>query len=348
MPRRKAKSPGRAVPVPPARKKAAREIARVLKRGMRVAITTHVNADGDGTGSAVALWHLLVARGIRAAITNPTPFPDRYRFLLKGVEHADKSREALKHLERADAIVVLDISDLSRLGQLGPTVAGVGVPVACIDHHASNGSLPPGPRLADPKACATGELVYDLARALDWKISPDAARAIYVAILTDTGGFRFANTTPRALQIAAHLLEHGVNPETIYTTVYASSSEGRVRLTAEVLETLVVEPGRGLAWVVVPPGAMERHGVSSDDLEGMPEFPRSVSGTRLALLFRQIANGRIKVSLRSIGDVDVARLAARFGGGGHRRAAGVSLEGTMSDVQAKVLGEARALLDGKK
>jgi phosphoesterase RecJ-like protein len=312
---------------------------------MRVALTTHVNADGDGTGSEVALWHLLVARGVRAVITNPTPFPDRYRFLLSGVEQADKTREAVKHLERADAVVVMDISDVSRLGHLGPLVAALDVPVACLDHHASDGSLPEGPRLADPAACATGELVYDLARTADWKISPEAARAMYVAVLTDTGGFRFSNTSPRALQIAAHLLEHGVNPEDIYTSVYASSSEGRIRLTGEVLETLVVEHDRGLAWITVPPGALERHGMDPDDLEGMAEFPRSISGMRLALLFRLLANGRVKVSFRSVGDVDVARLAAQFGGGGHRKAAGASLEGSVPDVQARVLAAARSFLD---
>ena len=171
-------SSGRAVAIPAARRAAARALARILKRDMRVALITHVNADGDGSGSEVGLWHLLAARGIRAVIANPTPYPERYRFLLRGVEHADKTPQALKHVQRADAIVVLDISDLGRLGQLGPAVAAAGVPVACIDHHATNGSLPPGPRLVDAKACATGELIYDLAHSLGWPLPPDAARAL--------------------------------------------------------------------------------------------------------------------------------------------------------------------------
>ena len=338
-------SSGRAVAIPAARRAAARALARILKRDMRVALITHVNADGDGSGSEVGLWHLLAARGIRAVIANPTPYPERYRFLLRGVEHADKTPQALKHVQRADAIVVLDISDLGRLGQLGPAVAAAGVPVACIDHHATNGSLPPGPRLVDAKACATGELIYDLAHSLGWPLSPDAARALYVAIMTDTGGFRFSNTTPRCLQVAAHLLQHGVDPEQVYTEVYATSSEGRIRLIAEVLETLVVEPDRGISWVTVPVGSMNRQGVDAEDLEGVVEFARSVQGTRMALLFRQLANGRIKVSFRSVGDVDVASLAARFGGGGHRKAAGASLEGTLAAVQTTVLDAARAFVD---
>jgi len=311
---------------------------------MRVALTTHVNADGDGAGSEVALWHLLTARGVRAVIANPTPFPERYAFLLQGYEYADKSGEAVKHLRRADAVLVLDISDVGRLGQLGQVLQETAVPVGCLDHHVSDGALPPGPRLVDAQACATGELVYDLARAVGWGLTPEAARALYVAILTDTGGFRFSNTTSRALQVAAHLLAHGLDPEEIYREVYATQPEGRVRLLAEVLETLVVEHDIGLAWVTVPASALERHGVDAEELEGVVEFARSIKGTRLALLFRSLANGRIKVSLRSVGDVDVARLAAQFGGGGHRKAAGASLTGPLAEAQARVLAAARDLL----
>src|SRR3972149_1403462 len=108
-----------AVSVPAVRRRAAREVAALLESGMKVALTTHVNADGDGAGAEVALWHLLTARGVRAVIANPTPFPERYAFLLQGNAHADKSGEAVKHLRRADAVVVLDISDVGRLGRLG-------------------------------------------------------------------------------------------------------------------------------------------------------------------------------------------------------------------------------------
>ena len=154
-----------------------------------------------------------------------------------------------------------------------------------------------------------------------------AARGLYVAILTDTGGFRFSNTRPRTLRVAAELLETGVDPEQIYLEVYARAPEGRPRLFAEALQTLVVEPEYGLAWVTVPPGAIERLGVSSDDLDGVVEFPRSIEGVRMALLFREVSQGRVKVSLRSVGNVDVAAFAKPFGGGGHTKAAGLALAG---------------------
>ncbi|HET8649572.1 MAG TPA: DHH family phosphoesterase [Gemmatimonadales bacterium] len=323
---------------------AARELARAFHPGQRVCLTTHVNADGDGLGSEIALLHLLRARGVEAVITNPTPTPPRFEFLFHDAPGADRTAEAVRELRRADLIVVLDISDLSRLGMLSDTVRDRGVPVACIDHHVGEGHLPDGPRYLDSGAAATGELVYEIARANHWTVSSSAARGCYVAILTDTGGFRFSNTRPRTLRVAADLLETGLDPESIYLAVYANAPEGRPRLFAEALQTLVVEPEYGLAWVTVPPGALERHRVSSDDLDGVVEFPRSIAGIRMALLFREIASGRVKVSLRSVGAVDVAAFARPFGGGGHAKAAGLSLTGSLSEVQATLLAAAREYL----
>jgi phosphoesterase RecJ-like protein len=227
---------------------------------------------------------------------------------------------------------------------LSQTVAERGVPVACIDHHVSPGTLPDGPRYVDPTAAATGELICEIALANRWPLTPAVARALYVALITDTGGFRFSNTHPRTLRIAAELLETGLDPEDIYLEVYANAPRGRPGLLAETLATLVVEEGVGLAWVTVPPGALERHQVGVDDLDGVVEHPRSVAGVRMALLFREMSQGRVKVSLRSVGAVDVADFARHFGGGGHKHAAGVALPGALPEVQEKVLAAARAYL----
>src|SRR5207244_1841598 len=202
-----------------------------------------------------------------------------------------------------------------------------GARVACSDRRVRRGALAGGARLVAPEAAATAELVFDFASAVGWPLSPEAARALYVGLLTDTGAFRFANTSPRALRIAGALLERGVDPESIYESVYASAPEGRVRLMTEVLQTLVVEPDLGLAWVTVPPDALQRHAATADDLDGIVEYPRSIAGVRLALLFRQIVSGRIKVSFRSMGDVAVGELSPQFGGGGHQRAAGAYADG---------------------
>ena len=325
---------------------AARELADLLKPGLRVCLTTHVNPDGDGLGSEVGLVHLLRSRGVTATVANPTPTPHRFGFLFADLPGVDKSSEAIKEIRRADALMVLDISDLGRLGMLAEAVRerGTTVPVGCVDHHVSPGTLPPGPRYVDPSAAATGELIAEIALANEWPLTHQAARALYVALVTDTGGFRFSNTRPRTLRIAAELLECGIDPEAIYLDLYAGAPEGRVRLLAEVLQTLVVEPELGLAWVTVPPGALERHGVGSDDLDGAVEHARSIAGIKMALLFREISQGRIKISLRSVGDVDVAKFSQPFGGGGHAKAAGLSLVGSLADAHSVILAAARAYL----
>ncbi len=199
------------VPLAPERVAAAQSFAAALKPGQRICITTHVNPDGDGLGSEVGLVHLLRAQGITAVITNPTPTPDRYNFLFHGLPGVDKTHEAVKELRRADLILVLDIADVGRLGMLSQTVQDRGVTVACVDHHVSQGHLPDGPRYVDPEASATGELIFQIAQANGWPLTPPAARALYVAILTDTGGFRFSNTRPATLRTAAALLEVGLS-----------------------------------------------------------------------------------------------------------------------------------------
>ena len=173
--------------------------------------------------------YLLRALGAQVSITNPTPTPARFGFLLANIPDADRSQQAVKELRRADLIIVLDIADLSRLGALGDTVRERGVPVVCVDHHASPGTLPPGPRFVDVAAAATGELIFMLAQQLDWPITPPIAHALYVALVTDTGGFRFSNTRPRTLRVAAELLEVGVDPEQVYLDVYAGAPAGPAR-----------------------------------------------------------------------------------------------------------------------
>ncbi len=325
---------------------AARVFNDWLTPGKRVCVTTHVNPDGDGLGSEVALVHMLRARGLEAVVTNPSLTPSRFHFLFDDLPGGDRSRDAVKQLRSADAVIVLDISDLGRLGMLSDPVNTLSGEVGCIDHHFSPGTLPAGPRYVDPSAAATGELVFEIAQANGWALGKPAARALYVAIMTDTGSFRFSNTHPRTLRVAADLLESGLDPEQIYAQVYANAPAGRPRLLAEALQTLVVDQEHGLAWVTVPPGALDRLGLTADDLDGVVEHPRSIAGVRMALLFREISQGRIKVSLRSVGDVNVATFANAFGGGGHTKAAGMSLPGSMAEVQSIVLREARKFLDG--
>ena len=157
---------------------AARIFDEWLAPGMRVCVTTHVNPDGDGLGSEVGLVHLLRARGLHAIVTNPSPTPERFKFLFDDLPDGDQSRSAVRELRRAEAVIVLDIADLERLGSLARPVAELGVPVGCIDHHFSPGTLPDGPRYVDPTASATGELVFEIAAANHWTVDQAVALSL--------------------------------------------------------------------------------------------------------------------------------------------------------------------------
>jgi phosphoesterase RecJ-like protein len=329
--------------VPAARRAAILAWAEEIAGARTIALSTHVNSDGDGCGSETALARLLAQRGQQVWIVNPTPWPAMFDFLLGG-DVVDRSSEGGAAITAADRLVVLDISDVGRLGTLAPAVRALPQRPVVVDHHLP-GDEPPGPvMVSDTTACATGELVYDIAVTLGLEITSAIATSIYTAMLTDTGGFRFSNTSPRCHAIAGELLRAGVNPEEMYRRIYASVPLGRLNLIAESLNTLGADPSIGLSWIEIPLGALERHGVKSEDLDGIAEYPRSLAGTRLALLFRDLGHDRVKISFRSVGSVDVNALARQFGGGGHARASGALVEGPIAEVRQRVLDAARVVL----
>lgn len=329
--------------VPAARRDAIHRIAAELSPGRSVALSTHVNADGDGCGSEAALARLLAQRGVTVRIVNPTPWPAMFGFLL-GDGVRDRTADGAAALRGIDALVVMDISDVSRLGALAEAVRALRVPKLVIDHHIASDEPAGNIIFADQAACATGELVYDYARELGLQIDERIAVSLYTALLTDTGGFRFSNTSPRCHAIAGQLLTAGVDPEEMYRRVYASVPIGRLRMLRDALGTLEVDTELGLAWLSVPAEAMQQYGLRSEDLDGVVEHARSIEGTRLALFFRDLGYGKVKVSFRSTGEVDVNRFARNFGGGGHARAAGALIPGALADVRQRVVDEARAYL----
>ena len=324
------------------RRAAIERLAREFVPGRRVALSTLMNADGDGCGSEAALALMLAQRGLDVRIVNPTPWPDLFDFLLEGV--TDRSADGASAFRDIDLLIVLDISDVKRLGVLAESVRRLNVPKMVIDHHIASDDPAGTIVLTDVAACATGELVYDLARVLDFEITPAVARALYAAILTDTGSFRFSNATPRCHAIAADLLAAGVDPEEMYVRVYASAPAGRLRLLADVLSTLGVDEGLGLSWLSMKAGALEQYAVRQEDLDGIVEHARSIAGTRMALFFRDLGYGKVKVSFRSTGEVDVNEFARHFGGGGHAKASGALIAGSLDDVRERVIAAARQYL----
>jgi phosphoesterase RecJ-like protein len=329
--------------ISPERRAAIQRLARELVHGRRVVLSTHMNADGDGCGSETALVRLLAQRGLRCRIVNPTPWPSLFDFLLGG-DVIDETAKGSAALAGTDLLLVADISDVKRLGNLTESVRRLTLPKIVIDHHVASDDPAGDIVLADTKACATAELVYDLACELELEITPEIARSLYVAILTDTGAFRYSNTTPRSHAIAAELLSRGVDPEEMYQRVYASAPAGRVRLLAEVLGSLGVDEPCGVSWLTMQAGSLERHGVRSEDLDGIVEHARSIAGTRLAIFFRDLGYGKVKISFRSTGDVDVNQFARRFGGGGHVKASGALVPGTLDEVRDRVVSDAKNFL----
>src|SRR3954469_9862866 len=332
--------------VPAGRRADIARLAAELRAGQRVALSTHMNADGDGCGSEAALARVLAALGIESRIVNPTPWPAMFDFLCGDVVR-DMSSKGAAALRGIDALVVLDISDVKRLGQLADSVRALTVPKLVIDHHLASDEPAGTITLSDTTACATGELVFDLAVTLGVEITEPIARALYTALLTDTGGFRFSNTSPRCHAIAGRLLAAGIDPEDMYRRIYASVSLARLQLLRDALETLRVDERSGVAWISVPAGALEQYGLQSEDLDGIVEHPRSITGTRLALFFRDLGHGKVKVSFRSTGDVDVNRFARQFGGGGHAKAAGALVPGRLDEVRARLVQLAQEYVEGQ-
>lgn len=332
--------------VPAHRIKKLQEIGGLLGRAEHVLLTTHVNADGDGTGSQTAIATWLTGAGKKAWIVNPTPFPAMYRHLVHDPECIANpgSPLAAKAMRSADLVVVVDTGEPNRIGRVANALSGKTVVV--IDHHLASAPAIQGTVLQDASACATGELVYDLFATLELPRPWPAAitEAIYTAVVTDTGSFRFSNTSPRAHAIAGDLIASGVDPEAVYRRIFATVPLKRVKLLRHALDRLEIDPDVPMTWISIEPGVMESLGTTSDDLEGIIEQARSVEGTQVALLFRATSDGGTKVSLRSSGRVNVNAIARQFGGGGHMKASGALIGRPLDDVLPLVLEATRAAL----
>jgi phosphoesterase RecJ-like protein len=327
-----------------ARQAGLRRILEELEPGRRVVLSTHLNADGDGAGSEAAIAHWLVCRGLEPSIVNPTPFPEMFRFLLPEdlVPRTPSEVEGATAMRDADVFLVLDTAEPSRLGAVLSGAEGRRVLV--IDHHPATSSSIGDVVVCDPSACATGELAFDLIRLAGDRVDEDEARGLYVAIATDTGSFRFANTTARTHEIAADLLRAGVDPEAMYGRIYAQYTPARLELLRRALERLRVAEDMPVAWISLGHADVARTGAVKEDLEGIVEYARRIRGVQVAFLLRELHDGSTKVSLRSTGDADVAAVARRLGGGGHTKASGAVVSEGLEAAEARVLDEVREAL----
>jgi len=306
-------------------------IAAALKGCTTVLISTHKNPDGDALGSQLGLMLALEKMGKTVLAHNLDPVPEIYRFLPQN----DRIKIGKPVQGRYDAFIVLD-SDPPRTGLLDETYPAA--VLINIDHHITNPRAWPLTWL-DTAASATGEMIFTLIQELGVKIDRDIALCLYAAVFTDTGSFRYSNTTPESMKIAAILLEAGADPWLVTENVYESFSYHRLKLLGAVIANMERSEDGRIAWVVVTDELYRRTNTTAEDTDNFVNFVRSVKGVEVAVLFRQTGSAQYKISMRSKGRVDLSGLAQSFGGGGHKNAAGGVLDGTLEEVTKLVIRE---------
>ena len=296
----------------------------------RFVITSHARPDGDAIGSQVAMMWALRQLGKDVEMVNADAAPPQFQ-VFPGVRDIRVSKTVDGQF---DAAIVMECGDLSRTGVQGFEKYFV----INIDHHVGNtgyGAL----NWFDPGSAACGEMVFDLIVALGVTLTPEIATNIYITILTDTGGFHFSHITPRTFEICRRCTEAGAEPEAIARAVYDSSTMGRLRLMGAVLHNLEFEGGGRAAVAALTLKLLQDTGATHDDADGLINIPLNVKDIQVVAFFKEIAPDDFRVSLRSKGDVDVNRVANIFGGGGHKNAAGCSLNGPYPEVRRKLVAE---------
>ena len=302
-------------------------------------ITTHISPDGDALGSEIALALVLKHLGKTCQIMNSSNTSQNYKFL--DSDNQIILYRANKHLEdlsNSDGVFILDISDWLRLREIGKAIHQLNLPRVCIDHHQPTDKMAPIEVIA-PEASCTGELLYDFFQFIEVPITIPIAEALYTCLLTDTGSFRFSNTSPRVHQITADLLAYGVNARKIYENVYESCSPAKVKLMGEVMRQLNYECDGKLAWFDITRQKLHETGAETWELETFPEIPKMIAGVEVGLMFTEIDKNRTKISLRSKGRIPIIDVAEKYGGGGHKFAAGAVLPKSLKAVMHEVVSE---------
>ncbi len=308
------------------------KLAEMIKASKKILLSTHINPDGDGIGSGLALINKLVKMGKKVDFINRDPLPSIYNFL----PGSEKVQQAKKVTGRYDLAIVLECPELERNGGIIDYAAQVKFTVN-IDHHLGNtmyGDL----NIVDPKASAVGEQLYRIMRELKWEIDKDVATCIYTSIATDTGSFRYSNTSPDVHIIASELLKEGADPEYISSEVYATS-EAAVKLLNLTLSKMKVEGRIGYSYL--SKAMFKATGAQESETDGYINNIRSIRTVEIAMLFKELNKNAVKVSFRSKNGADVNFIARKFKGGGHKHAAGAVINYPLAKSIKLVLSEVR-------
>ena len=322
-------------------------IKKVIEGHSRFLLTTHVNPDGDAIGSEMALAYFLRNLGKTVTVINHSRTPDNYRWLDPQDEILtfvpERDRDAVAHQE---VIFIVDANAPDRLRSLQDHVLQSPAVRVVIDHHLEAPDF--GHHSAiDEDATSTGEILFRLFSSIDEsKIDRRIASALYAAIMTDTGSFRFPRTGPETHRIAARLMELGADPTTTYINVYEQWSLGRMRLLGETLSSMKTAYDGKLAYVAVSLEMFRKTQTSVEDTDNFTDYPMSVAGVRAVVVFTELPDG-VKMSFRSRGSIPINELAKEFGGNGHLNAAGARVPGgKLHEVMAKVIAKAGSYING--
>jgi len=327
-------------------------VVALFKDASHVVLATHVHPDGDALGSLFGLADILESQGKQVFCYLEESVSQLFDFLPATDRAGTDISAALQFAEQAKAsghsvvAAALDCGDADRLGAAKEKLLSIS-PFIVIDHHRGHREF--GDHLWLESGCSsTGEMVYELAVALGAELSVDAAFCLYVALVTDTGSFRYESTSPRTLRIAADLVEKGVKPEEVAERVYDNYTLARLRLMEHVLATLAVHAEGRIALISVTADMFEKCGASSDDVDGFINYPRSLASVQVAAFIKETKAGSVSVSLRAKGEVDVASIAADFGGGGHKNAAGFRFsDKSVEEVEGLVLDALKRAVEAR-
>jgi phosphoesterase RecJ-like protein len=321
-------------------------LADLIETHDRFLLTTHARPDGDALGSEVGMAGLLRQKGKDVRVVNASPTPPRYDFLDPDGTLFERFNVTVRPEALADreVLVILDLSAWNQLGDMAEFVRGFEGPRVVVDHHVSQDDMG-ATFLKDTTAEATGTLVLQAVRALGATLTPEVATGLLTAIAMDTGWFRHSNTRASTMRAAAELIEAGAAADRIYRQLFERNTMGRLKLMGEALVNLRTELDGRIAYTAVTQADLLRTGAIPPDTEDLVDYTVSLRGVEVGLLFIEQARGGVKASFRTRTDVDCARLAGLFGGGGHRAAAGATIPGAMPEIVERVLAAVRQALE---
>ncbi len=321
------------------------DLPALLAQKDRFLLTGHENPDGDCIGAQAALYHLLRAMGKQVAICNPDPLTRSLDFMQRDTPFGHHVAD--QPLPPCDVVVLLDCANLSRLGSLGPRLRAQQPIIAVIDHHVGSEHGDGSVVFVDSTAPSTGALVHRLHQTLGIPVSPPAALGVFLSLVSDTGWFRHSNTDGYVLQLAGELAAAGVDVSRTFDLLYRRMHPDSLQVMAQALGAAELRLGGRLGVVVMGRALLERAGRAGMDPDLVLEPVRSVDGIEVVAVFKERLDGVVKLSLRATHDIDVQQIAATFGGGGHKKAAGATLAMPLGQAVPRVEELVRRALEAR-